>query len=125
VAPANLRHRHHHHDENSPGHTIYVVLQGSVKIYTENNQGQEVILGLRGPGEVLGEVSLIDNLSRSANIVTLEKCVMLSADRAQVQQCLLEMPAILLNLSRILASRLRTSWRANPSTGNARCEGDD
>ncbi len=49
-----------------PGETVYVVLEGSVKVHLEQPDGTEVILAVLGPGEVVEEMSLADSLGRSA-----------------------------------------------------------
>jgi hypothetical protein len=49
-----------------PGETVYVVLEGSVKVYVTRPDGTEVVLAALGRGELIGEMSLADSLSRSA-----------------------------------------------------------
>jgi CRP/FNR family transcriptional regulator, cyclic AMP receptor protein len=92
-----------------PGEVAYIILSGTVKIHAEQADGRDVVVALRGPGEVVGEMSLLDDAARSASVVTLEPCVMLWIDRAAFQLCLEEIPAISLNLVHILARRLRVA----------------
>jgi hypothetical protein len=49
-----------------PGETVYIVLEGSVKVYVTRPDGTEVVLAALGRGELIGEMSLADSLSRSA-----------------------------------------------------------
>jgi CRP/FNR family cyclic AMP-dependent transcriptional regulator len=90
-----------------PGHAAYLILRGTMKVYVDRADGTETILALRGPGEIVGEMSLIDRQTRSANVVTLEPCTVLSWDRASFESCLRTMPALTMNLLRIVARRLR------------------
>jgi CRP/FNR family cyclic AMP-dependent transcriptional regulator len=90
-----------------PGHAAYLILRGTVKVYVDRVDGTETILALRGPGEIVGEMSLIDRRTRSANVVTIEPCTVLSWDRASFESCLQTMPALTINLLRIVARRLR------------------
>jgi len=90
-----------------PGEVIYVVLEGTLKIYTQRLDGTEVILAILGPGDTVGEMSLVDSAGRSANVVTLEKSSLLWMDRATFQECLQSMHAVTTNLMHILAKRLR------------------
>jgi CRP/FNR family transcriptional regulator, cyclic AMP receptor protein len=53
--------------------TVYVVLEGSVKVYVTRPDGSEVILAILGAGEIVGEMSVADSLGRSANVITLEE----------------------------------------------------
>src|SRR5262245_28458595 len=57
-----------------PGGVIYLILEGTVKVYVEQAGGGNVILAIRGPGEILGEMSLLENSTRSANVITIEEC---------------------------------------------------
>jgi len=68
-----------------------------------------VIIAFGGPGDVEGEMSVLDNVAagRSADIVTQEQTTVLWLDRINFQDCMRTMPAIALNLLRILSGRLR------------------
>ena len=90
-----------------PGEVIYLILDGVVKVYVEQLNGHDVILALLGPGEIVGEMSLLDRDVRSANAVTLEESTILWMGRRTLQECLQSMPAFADNLMRILCGRLR------------------
>jgi CRP/FNR family cyclic AMP-dependent transcriptional regulator len=92
-----------------PGEVVYLILSGTVKVSIEQADGTEVILGLHGPGELVGEMSAIDQQGRSANIVTLERCGMLWLDRAAFTVCLQTMPLLAFNVLRLLSRRLRVA----------------
>src|ERR671923_2958931 len=63
-----------------PGEAVYVILHGTVKIHVEQGQ-RDVILAILGAGDMLGEMSLIDSVGRSASAVTLENTLMLWMDK--------------------------------------------
>jgi CRP/FNR family transcriptional regulator, cyclic AMP receptor protein len=92
-----------------PGEVVYLILDGTVKIYVTQADGNDVIIAFGGPGDVEGEMSVLDSVAagRSANIVTQEQTTVLWLDRVNFQECLRTMPAIALNLVRILSDRLR------------------
>jgi CRP-like cAMP-binding protein len=90
-----------------PGEVAYIILQGAVKVYMDHPDGRSVILAILGPGDIVGEMSLIDHLARSASTLTLDECSMLWLDRADFRRCLEEIPTLNYNLARILARRLR------------------
>ena len=54
--------------------SIYIVLSGRIKAYVESSAGREFVLGLYGPGEYVGEMSL-DGGPRSASVITVEPTV--------------------------------------------------
>jgi len=90
-----------------PGEVIYVILEGTVKIYVSHEDGREVILAFLGRGDTVGEMSLIDSSGRSANVVTTEKSRLLWMDRLTFQTCLRDMTSLANNLVRLLSIRLR------------------
>lgn len=90
-----------------PGEVVYVILEGTVKIYVSQEDGREVILAFLGPGDTVGEMSLMDSAGRSANVMTTERSRLLWMDRATFQSCLREMSPLANNLIRLLANRLR------------------
>lgn len=90
-----------------PGEVVYLLSSGAVKIYVEGEEETDVILAILGPGEVVGEMSLIDRLGRSADVVTLEDCTLLWMDRAAFWECLQTMPPMTFALTRILSRRVR------------------
>lgn len=90
-----------------PGEVIYIILEGTVKIYVDRVDGTSVILAILGPGDIVGEMSLVDSSGRSANVVTLETSDLLWMERSLFQECLQQAPAITYNLVGILSRRLR------------------
>ncbi len=92
-----------------PGEIVYIILEGTVKIYTGRPDGTEVILAILGAGEIVGEMSLADSFERSASVVTLEPCTLLLMGRATFWASLKEMPTMACNLINILSRRLRLS----------------
>lgn len=90
-----------------PGEMVYIIRQGTVKIFQEQADGTTVILAILGPGDVVGEMSMVDSVGRSANVVTLEDSTLIWMDRIAFQYCLDTMPKINYNLVRILSQRIR------------------
>ncbi|MEV6714230.1 Crp/Fnr family transcriptional regulator [Lentzea sp. NPDC051208] len=88
------------------GHVLLVV-DGWVKITMTSSTGYEAILAIRGSGDVLGEVAVLDGRARSANVWTLgeTKAVLLAAER--FVGALHERPAIAIALVVHVADRLR------------------
>ena len=90
-----------------PGEVIYIILSGTVKIHVEQANGTDVILAILGPGDIVGEMSLLDGTARSADVVTLEETTLLWMDRDTLHECLQRMPVVATNMMRILCDRLR------------------
>lgn len=93
--------------EEQPGEVAYILLSGSVKVHVQQRDGSEVILALLRAGEVVGEMSLVDSLGRSATVETLEETRVLWMDRESFWHCLRTMPAMTYRLVEIVSRRLR------------------
>ena len=91
-----------------PGEAVYIILHGTVKIHVEQGE-RDVILSILGTGDILGEMSLIDSVGRSASAVTLENSLLLWMDKATFYYILDNFTPVARNLVRILSSRVRLS----------------
>ena len=60
--------------EEEYGDVVFLVKKGTVKITRVNDEGKEVILSLMGENDMVGEISVIDGESRSANVLAQENC---------------------------------------------------
>lgn len=90
-----------------PGEAVYVLLEGTVKIFVDRPDGTEIILALLGPGDTLGEMSLVDSVGHSAGVITMERSTALWLDREHFKECMETMPGLNRNLVRQLSARLR------------------
>lgn len=61
--------------EGDPGDSMHVIASGRAKISIESLEGEEAILVTLGPGEVFGELVLLDGAPRSATAVAVEPTV--------------------------------------------------
>jgi CRP/FNR family cyclic AMP-dependent transcriptional regulator len=91
---------------DQPGEAVYIILHGTVKIHIEQGE-RDVIISIMGAGDVLGEMSLIDSIGRSASAVTLEDSLMLWMDKATFNYMLDNFSPVARNLVKILSSRVR------------------
>jgi CRP/FNR family transcriptional regulator, cyclic AMP receptor protein len=91
-----------------PGEAVYIILHGTVKIHIEQSE-RDVILSILGAGDLLGEMSLIDSVGRSASAVTLENSLLLWMDKAAFHYVLDNFTPVARNLVKILSARVRLS----------------
>lgn len=91
-----------------PGEAVYIILHGTVKIHIEQGE-RDVILSVLGSGDLLGEMSLIDSVGRSASAITLENSLMLWMDKTTFNYILDNFPPVARNLVKILSARVRLS----------------
>lgn len=91
--------------------SLYIVISGRLKVMISDDEGREVILAILGPGEYFGEMGLIDDSTRSASVVTLEACELLSLSKRDFKKCLLENSEMTSMVMRGLVKRLREADR--------------
>ena len=77
--------------------SLYVILSGKVKIYLNDENGKELVLDTKGPGEYFGEM-VLDEGPRSASVVTLEPCQFAVISIADFKAVLIAEPEIALHV---------------------------
>jgi len=90
---------------------LLILLTGRAKVTNVDEEGREIILAWLGPGEFFGEMGLIDGSPRSANVVAVEPCEMLSIGKQEFQRCMQENFHVAQKLMQILVRRLREADR--------------
>ncbi|MBI3436614.1 MAG: Crp/Fnr family transcriptional regulator [Proteobacteria bacterium] len=89
------------------GDGCYRVDQGLLKVSIMSPSGSERILAILGPGSLVGELSIIDGLPRSASVIALRDCELSFVSRAIFADCAVKHPQIYQYLVALLAARLR------------------
>lgn len=92
-----------------PGHALYIVRRGEVEIYVKNDRGEKIVLEVAKPGTVFGEVSLLDNGTRTAWVGAVTAVEVLRLDREHFEDFLRLYTPAALNLLSVVAGRLRKS----------------
>jgi CRP/FNR family cyclic AMP-dependent transcriptional regulator len=90
-----------------PTDSLYVLISGRIKVFMSDMEGKEVILAILGPNEFVGEMGLIDNSPRSANVVALEPCEVVCISKPDFKRCLAENFEMAMTVMRGLVKRLR------------------
>jgi len=91
--------------------SLYIVLSGRLKVLMSDSDGKEVILSILGPGEFFCEMGLIDDSPRSASVVAIEPCELLSITKRDFKKCLQENFEMSMAVMRGLVRRLREADR--------------
>ena len=86
---------------------MYLIESGLVRIFALSDMGQEISIDVYGPGEIFGEMSLLDGQPRSAGAVCLEATTVLALNQDDLDGILDTSPHLAKNLLRILSGRLR------------------
>ncbi len=91
----------------APNGGMIVVMSGRVRVSVVSEDGKEVTLNVLGPGQVLGEMSLLDGEASSADVTAQEDCVLLVIERGQFLNLLRQNAELCLHLMAMLSRRLR------------------
>jgi CRP-like cAMP-binding protein len=92
---------------DDPGNALFILKNGLVKITIEDQSGREIILRMLYPTDFFGEMSLIDDMPRSATVTTLEPSDAMVIYRDSFLNLIQKNPKILLNMTIVLSRRLR------------------
>ena len=94
--------------EGDAGDNLYMIWSGQVVAFM-GQPDSPTILGYRGAGETIGEMSLLDNQPRSAWVVALTDLRLLKITREAFYQLLQQEPSLGMSIMEALSSRLRGS----------------
>ncbi len=87
--------------------SLFIIRRGWVKIVAEGSGGEEVVLNQCGPGQVIGEMALLDQQPRSNTIVGISEANVLEIKYEAVIDALIEHPQLALAFLRDMSDRLR------------------
>ncbi len=91
------------------GDSMMAVVVGTVRISLPALKGREIILADLQPGELFGEIALLDGKPRSANATAHTNCELMVLERRDVMPFLERNPSACIKLMEILCSRIRRS----------------
>jgi CRP-like cAMP-binding protein len=93
--------------KGDPGDGLFAVLSGQIKISTLSESGKEVVLNILGPGEIFGEIALLDGKARTANAHAIGASELLVLPRPDFLRFLERHPQVSWRLLDVLCARLR------------------
>ena len=97
--------------EGEQSDRVLAILDGRVKVSLVTPDGKEVVLAVRGPGDLLGELAFIDGEPRSASATALDPVSSIVIPAEDFTRYLEKHPRIALLLLRMVSRRLRDADR--------------
>jgi CRP/FNR family cyclic AMP-dependent transcriptional regulator len=88
-----------------------VVLSGYVKLSSIDDEGREVVLAIRGPGDLIGELGALDGRPRSATAISLDAVTALAVPATAFKAFLAAHPQAAFEIISMLSTRLRDADR--------------
>jgi CRP/FNR family transcriptional regulator, cyclic AMP receptor protein len=92
-----------------PGSTLMILVEGRVKIGVNATDGGEMLLTIMEPGQLFGEMSILDGQTRSADATAMGETLVLVLERSDFIATLRRFPDAALRLCTVLSERLRRS----------------
>lgn len=89
-------------NEGDTGNTMYVVVEGEVDLLVKGKLVESL-----GPGGVLGEMALLDNVPRSASAIAKSACRLVEINERRFKFLVQQTPNFALQMMRVIADRLR------------------
>jgi len=97
--------------EGDPGRSIYIVLDGRVKIFTKDNDGNEFELATLAPNQFFGEMAFLTGKPRSGSVATLEESLLGEISYNNMRRLMRRYPQIKKVLLEYFRERVRDSGK--------------
>jgi CRP/FNR family transcriptional regulator, cyclic AMP receptor protein len=94
---------------HDPGDSLMLVLDGRLKITNVTADGREVVLNFLGPGDVNGEIAVLDGKERTANAVAIQDTEAFVVYARDLLPTITAHPEVMLEIARILCEKLRAA----------------
>lgn len=93
--------------KGDPGDRLYLVAKGMIRIGVLSADGREVTYGLIKPGQLFGEIAVLDGKDRSADATAMEATELIALERKDIHAFLHNHPVQALHLIEVLCDRIR------------------
>jgi CRP-like cAMP-binding protein len=94
-------------NKGEKGDSLYILQEGYVKLVIKDKDGSEIVINQVGPGNIIGEMALIESSPRSTGVVALMDAKLLKLSEDEFMDVLMSQPLLGLEISRLIARRLR------------------
>lgn len=93
--------------EGDTSDACYIVREGDLRVTREHPDGRAITLASLGPGDIFGELAMLDGKARSASVEALTDCGLLALPARDVRRLLARAPETTVKLVVALTRRLR------------------
>ena len=88
-------------------HSLFIIRTGWVKVVANDDVGEEVILNHLGPGQIIGEMSLLDGKPRSSSVIVLRPATVMEIEYDAILDALNHHPDLATSLLQEMFNRVR------------------
>jgi CRP-like cAMP-binding protein len=93
--------------KGEPGNALFAVMEGRLRAIGEGRDGKEVVFNFMDPGDVIGEIALLDQQPRSASVQAVADSTLLTLHRRDLIPFLERNPKAAIKLAVVLVKRVR------------------
>src|SRR5258708_10892069 len=110
-----------------PGDSLYVIRTGEVEVFFKDDTGERIVLETAREGDFFGELSLLDNGSRTASVIATRDVEALRVDRSDLDHLLRLHPEAALDLLTAMGKRMRVTAELlrHPASRNVNVAAED
>lgn len=97
--------------KGDPGGSLFAILNGQVKVISFSSMGRNAVFNMLGPGDLFGEIAMLDGGERTADVVAVTDCSLMIIERRTFFPIIHSRPEIAQKLVEVLCARLRKTTR--------------
>jgi EAL domain-containing protein (putative c-di-GMP-specific phosphodiesterase class I) len=94
--------------QGDPPTSAFLIEEGHVEVVLESD-GTDKVLAVRGPGDIIGEMAIVDRVPRCASVRTIDDCVFLPITAAQLERRLANADAVTRMVLNVVLNRFRAT----------------
>jgi CRP-like cAMP-binding protein len=103
--------------EGDPGRSIFVILDGQVRVFTRDHHGKELKLAILGVSQFFGEMSLLSGNPRSSSVAAVDNCLLIELSFSSMRNLLQQHPELKGTLLEYYNDRLQDSQEKRAKVG--------
>ncbi len=103
--------------EGDPGRSIYVILDGQVRVFTRDHYGEELELAVMGASQFFGEMSFLTGKPRSGSVAAVDTSVVVELSYTSMRKVVKEHPAVKKVLLEFYNERMGSTERKRAEVG--------
>lgn len=108
--------------QGDPGDTAYLIEDGQVEIFTTSEGQKDQILGRRGAGAIIGEMAIVDQKPRTANVRATAPCTLLAITREDFDRRLSHADPVMKMVMQVILTRYRALLHGGSESDSADTE---
>lgn len=103
--------------EGDPGRSIFVILDGQIRVFTRDHHGKELKLAVLGVSQFFGEMSFLSGNPRSSSVAAVDSCLLIELSFSSMRNLLRQHPQLKGTLLEYYNDRLQDSQEKRAKEG--------